>query len=173
MTSLIEKLSRSLVEEDTDANRKRWKQYIIDNNIALLDLMSLLEANRKVGMRFIWMVGDLCESNPSLVFPAITHFYSRRHHVPFANFDRSLAKMFWLVGVPEEIEGEAINDLFKWLMDAKVNVTTKVYALSALYNLSLKYDDLRNELKLVVEDQLGKSSISFEQRAKQILKKLG
>jgi hypothetical protein len=172
MTALLEQLGNSLANDSSDASLKKWVHYIVENNIALTDLISLLHAERKVAMRFTWLVGGLCELKPEVVFPTVSYFYSKRNEIPFPNFDRSLAKMFWLSGVPEEIEGEVIDDLFKWILDAKITVSTKVYTISALYNLSVKHIELKNELKLVIEDQLGKNSIAFEKRAAVILKKL-
>jgi hypothetical protein len=172
LTALAEKLSSSLVENDTELNRKQWASYIIDNNIALMDLVSILDKDRKAAMRFIWLVGGLCELKPEIVFPAIGYFYSRKNNIPFSNFDRSLAKMFWYAGIPEDIEGEVVDDLFRWLMNPAITVSTKNFALSALYHLTTKHVELKNELKIVLEDQLGKNTASFDKRAEKILEKL-
>jgi hypothetical protein len=172
MKSLIEQLSISLATEDNEARRKEWAQFILDNNVKLKDLVTILDAERKAAMRFTWLVGDLCERKPEAVFPAIPHFYAKKDAMPFPNFDRSLAKMFWLCGVPEQIEGEAINDLFKWVLDPKVTVTTKTYAMEALCKLVSKHEGLRNELKLVIEDQLDKNTETFNKRALKMLEKL-
>lgn len=169
---MLKQLGISLIEENTSANRKKWAQYIVKNNVALIDLIPLLDYEKPVAMRFIWLVGDLCETDPQVVVPAITHIYMKRHKIQFPNFDRSLAKIFWLAGVPDKIEGDAINEMFKWMLDAKISVSTKNYSLSALYNLSSKHNDLKRELKIVIEDQLDKNSSSFEKKARKILEKL-
>jgi hypothetical protein len=170
--TFIHQLRTSLVNEDSGLSRRKWAMHIIENKIGLLDLVELLDQEKKIAMRFIWLVGDLCELDPSTVYPAVPYFYSRKNETQIPNFDRSLAKMFLLAGIPPEIEGLVIDDLFKWLLDPKINVSTKSYALSTLFELSKKYGDLKNELKSVIEDQLGKNSISFEKRAESVLEKL-
>ena len=172
MESLIEKLEVSLLADHSDENRKRWADYIIKENIPLLDILELLDAEKRVATRFTWMVGDLCEQKPDVVFPAITYFWSKRNEIEITNYNRSLAKMCWLCGIPEEIEGEAVNELFEWLLDPEVIVSTKNYSLLALGNLTYKYPELKHELRMVIEDQLQKNSIAFEKCAQKVLKKI-
>jgi hypothetical protein len=170
--SLIHQISTSLTVDNTGANHKRWTNYIIENNIKILDLIELIHYPKPVAIRFSWVLGGICEIRPTLVYPAVTYLFTNRNEILIPNFNRSLAKMFWLCGVPKEIEGEVIDELFKWLLDAKANVTTKTYAMFALYKLCFIHNELGNELKISIEDQLEKNSISFQKRAKAILQKL-
>ena len=169
MSSLIEELSVSLIHDDSDENRKKWAKYIIAKNIPLKELIDLLDFEKRVATRFMWLVGDICELKPRVVFPTITYFFSKRKTIHVTNFNRSLAKMFWLAGVPKEIEGQATTEMFNWMMDPNVIVSTKNYSILALSNLATKYSELKNELKLVIEDQLPKSSVSFKKCAKKVL----
>ncbi len=170
--SIIEQLSISLIEDDTSVNRKKWAHYIIFNKINLMDLVDLLYYKKPVNLRFTWLIGDICELNPTAIFPAITYLFTKRNEIRVLNFNRSLAKMFWLAGVPDEIEGEVIDEMFKWLLDLRMDVSIKNYSLLALYNLTSKHIDIKNELITVIEDQLNKNTSSFEKRAKKILDKL-
>ena len=85
---------------------------------------------------------------------------------------RSLAKFFYLAGIPEEIEGEAVSDLFDWLGDPKMNVSTKTFALLALQEPVKKHPGLKAELKAVVEDQVNRTSVSFAKKASKLLREL-
>jgi len=169
---LAEQLAASLLADRTEVNLKRWAQYIIKNKIPLMDVAHVVTGGQTVATPFIWMVGGLCESAPEIVAPAVGYFYSKRHDVRIINFNRSLAKMFWLAGIPKKIQGEAIDEMFKWVLDAKVIVSTKNYALLALDKLSDKHPELKNELKIVIQDQLGKNSVAFEKCAGKIFRKL-
>ncbi len=115
------------------------------------------------------MIGGICEKKPQVVFPCIHYFFSNQHKIQISNFDRSLAKMFWLCGIPAEIVGEVIDTLFKWVLDSKITVTTKRYALFALANYAAVQPGIKNELRMVIEDQSGKHSASFEKFAKKFL----
>ncbi len=169
---LLDELEYSLLMDDSDTNRKKWAEQIVDKKIPLLELTPLLDAGKRAATRFIWMVGDLCELEPAVVFPAITHFWSKRNTVDITNYNRSLAKMFWLCGIPEKIEGEAVNEMFEWLTDPEAIVSTKNYSLLALGNLTGKYPELEQEIRMVIEDQLNKNSVAFEKCAQKVLKQL-
>jgi len=170
--NLLSQLAFSLKEENTDKNRSQWAEYILKNNIPILDLCELIKYDKPVSMRFIWLIGHLCDIKPQVVAPAIPYFFAVKNDVKFSNYDRSLAKMFSLCGIPTEIEAEAVDLLFNWILDPTILVSTKNYSIDALLKFSENYPELKNELKIVIEDQLSKNSVSFEKHAKRILEKL-
>ncbi|MFN5416916.1 MAG: hypothetical protein ACK5B9_07655 [Flavobacteriia bacterium] len=169
---LKSQLTLSLIEDQGSENRKRWVNYLIENQIDLRDFVDLVLSDRKLALRFIWLVGDLCEQNAAYVSPAVPAFYALKDQVKFPNYDRSLAKMFLWCGIPENREGEIIDVLFSWIMDSKVSVATKTNAMLALQKELNKYPELKQELKLVIQDQLDKNSVSFRNCAKKILQDL-
>lgn len=70
------------------------------------------------------------------------------------------------------MEGIVVDELFKWLLDPKMQVAVKVYSMEVICQMCFKYPELKGELIEVIDDQLDKNSIAFRTRAKQILKKL-
>lgn len=169
--SFLQELGISLKEENSTSNRRKWAERIVEKKIAVMSLMNLLQCEAPIPIRFTWLIGDLCEIAPAMVAPAIPHFYAVRNTILFPNFDRSLAKMYWLCGIPLEMEGTIIDELFQWLMDPRISVSTKSYALSALFDFTQQQPDLKSELRLVLEDQLHKNSVSFEKHALKLLKR--
>lgn len=167
--SLKTQLSISLIQDQSAENRKRWATYFIENQIDLKEFVDLVLSERKLALRFIWLVGDLCEINPEYVANVVPNFYELKDKVKFPNFDRSLAKLFLHCGIPEDMEGEIIEELFSWIMDAKVSVATKNNSMLALKKVLVKYPELENEFRLVIEYQLDKNSVSFRICAKKIL----
>ncbi len=170
--NLIDEIKASLKEDRSDPTRKYWANEIISKNISILELKSILKEEHPIGIRFSWVLGDILEQDPSRILPAIPYFFSRRNDFSFPGFDRSLAKMMWKAGIPDEIEGEVVDQLFDWLQDSKIKVAVKVYAISALFDLTLKYPELQEELKLVIEEQMEHCSVAFKTRANRILKKM-
>lgn len=161
--ALIDTLGTSLKAENTSVDRERWARYIIENKISLIELAkALLYAEKVISMRFMWLVGHICDLDPRFIFSSIPYFFSVRKDIKILNYERSLAKLFCLSGIPSEIEGEAINEMLFWLTDAQVNVSTKSYCVKALYQLSEKYPEMKNELKLVARDQLTKNTKAFD-----------
>lgn len=172
---LTDKLKQELIislADSSGAERKNWIEYIINHNILLKDLVEILYRDNKTAMKFSWIVGSLCELDSTRVFPVVNQIFNNRNKIKIPNFDRTIAKIFYLVEIPQEIEGEAVTVMFNWLLNPKIIVSTKNYSLFALYNLSEKYSDLKVELKEVIEDQLDKNSNDFKKRATKILLKL-
>ena len=169
---LYKKIETSLIANDTEINRKYLANKIISEKIDLRRLLYILDSDKSIATHFIWLVGHICELSPETVDPAIKDFFLHRKKTQIKNYDRSLAKMFVYCGVPEEIEGEATTLMFEWILSPDVIVSTKNYSAIALYNLTLKYPDLKSELILTIQDQLDKNSISFKQTAGKVLNNL-
>jgi hypothetical protein len=169
MERLKQQLSVSLREEDTEANRRRWGAYIIENKIELLRIADLIHAEKFIAMRFIWMVGGICETSPATVWPAIPYFFSERERVRIPNYHSSLARMFQMVGIPEEMEGEAADAMLLWLQSREENVTTKTRTLAALHKLGVKYPELNSEVRVILESLLGRHTTTFDRRIRKIL----
>jgi hypothetical protein len=172
---LTDKLKEELIRflaNSSGAERKKWIEYIVNHNILLTDLVDILYRDYKTAMKFSWIVGSLCELDSTKISPIVNQIFTTRHKIKIPNFDRTIAKIFYLVEIPQEIEGDAVNIMFNWLLDPKIIVSTKNYSLFALYDLTKKYPDLKIELREVIEDQLNKNSNDFKKRAIKILQKL-
>lgn len=172
MNSFIDELSQSLRSEGSNANREKWAILILEKKIPLLDLIEIVHAERDVALRFMWLVGHICDKDPSVIYPAVAEFFRKRNDVNILNYNCSVAKMLFKAGVPVEIEAEVIDELFKWMLDPMTNVSNKIFAMRTLQNLSVKYPELKNELKIVIDDQLTKNKSSFDKTAKKVLESL-
>lgn len=169
---LLQNLSHSLSKDRSSENRQMWTTYLIKEQVELIHLTELLDAEHPIGMRFTWLLGHVLEENPKQIAPIVSYCFEHRNQWNFLGIKRTIAKMLWLAGVPEEIEGLVVDELFKWVLDPKIKVAVKVYSIDALCNLALKYPDLKEELLIVIDDQLDKNSVAFRARAKKVLKAL-
>jgi hypothetical protein len=169
---LLQNLTVSLGNDRSSENRQMWTDYLIKEQVELIHLTELLDAEHPVGMRFTWLLGHILEENPGQIAPIVSYCFEHRNQYTFPGIKRTLAKMFWLAGVPEKIEGLVVDELFKWVLDPKIKVAVKVYGIDALCNMVLKYPDLKEELLIVIDDQLDKNSVAFRARAKKVLKVL-
>jgi len=172
MQELIENIKTSLATDCSDPTRKKWAKYIVNNQIPMMSLMELLDAEHPIGMRFTWVFGEIVKLDPDYLFPIVPHCFALRDKIKFPGFKRTVAKMLSLAGVPEEIEGLVVDELFKWVLNPKIKVAVKVFSIDTLSQLCFKYPDLKEELLLVIDDQLDKNTVAFRARTKSVLKKL-
>lgn len=171
-SSILVELQHSLKNESSNAHREKWALIILERQIPMLELIDLVHAERNVALRFMWLSGHICDKDPTVIYPALTTFFNKRKDVQILNYNCSITKMLFKAGVPPEIEAEVIDELFQWMADSNLNVSTKVYAMGTLNKLAIKYPDLKNELASAIHVQMFKSKSSFDKLAIKILKKL-
>jgi hypothetical protein len=172
LTTLIETIRDSLTKDSTDRNRKMWAKHFAEESINLVDLFKLLLDDEKASERCLWLFGDLSEIKPELLHIHLENLFKFYQSTNIRGFDRSLAKWFMNCGIPENIEGEITDQLFKWLTDLDTDVSVKNYSMTALYNLTTSYPDIRNELLTTLKHQMPNQPVSFVKRAQSILKNL-
>jgi len=68
--------------------------------------------------------------------------------------------------------GRLTNQCFNWLVASSTPIAVKVHAMQLLYRVALLEPDFKNELKLIIEEQLPHGSAGFKSRGKKILKLL-
>lgn len=173
MTPFLTQLHSALAQDGSDANLRQWGAHIVQHDLALADLIELIHAEKKVATRFSWMLGGIVERDPQRLRPVMPYLFTQRKAILIHNFERSLAKMFSLAGIPEEIEGEVVEALFQWLMDPKVLLSTRIFAMAALDRCCKQQPELQHELRLVLERIVLENGGSLEKKARAILGRRG
>ena len=172
MKSLMDDIRHSLLQKNTDSNRKYWANYLSEKKISVFKIKTLILEDTKIATPLSWVIGDLSQINPSLITSSIPYFFKHQSTIAIRNYHRCLAKMFNNCGVPKAIEGEAVEAMFLWLNDPTIIVSTKAYSMMALLKMCKIYPELKIELKEVIIDQMDKNSISFKKVGLRVLAEL-
>ena len=85
---------------------------------------------------------------------------------------RAILRTLQDVEIDPQFYSLLIDLCFGYLMSQKEEIAIKVYAMTVLYNISNHLTDLKNELKIVIEDQLQYGSAGLKSRGRRILMKL-
>lgn len=166
-TEFYEELESSLATSSGES-RNVWVKTILENNVKLKDLSGLLLCDKKIATRFLWLLSEVGIANPDKLFaelPYLLDFFEPLN----PEYKKSLASYWLIAGIPPENESRAIDLLFHWLLSNDTNITIKSRAALGLYELTKKYPELLNELKLCLTDQMDKYSKDFQKRAAKIL----
>lgn len=145
---------------------------MIQNPVMITESLPILTLNTKMSMHYTWLIGGILDLQPDLIRDHVPYFYQHLAHANFKNYDRSIAKLFYLAGIPENLKGEAIDQLFSWLNSTEISVSTKHYSALALCKVCLEIPDLKPELILVLSEQQFRNKVSFEKLAAKLLKDL-
>lgn len=156
----------------SDGNRrKNWAQKIIKDDVDIEFLSNLLLEDNKTANRFLWLLSDVGISSPLKLKKNLPFLYEFMK-VNTPDFLSAFASYFLYVGVPEEMEGIAMNLMFQLLNSKEINQTLKARASLVLFELSKKFPEIKNELIISLENQQDKYTNGFSKRVSKIVKNL-
>jgi hypothetical protein len=120
--------------------------------------------------RAAWSVRWAAESRPELIYPYINLLVGQlnRGEVHDAVIRNSL-KILENVIIPEEFHGEVMDACFGFIQDRKSPIAVKAFSLSILFNLSKIYPEIRNELGIIIEENMEFETAAYRSRGAKIL----
>jgi hypothetical protein len=138
------------------------------------ELMNCFLSNEyRLAQRAAWSVSWAAKKNPKLIQPYIKALVDQlpRKDVHDAVI-RNSVRILQQVEIPEFLHGELMNNCFSFIESQSTPVAIKAFSLSALFNLSKSYPEIKNELKLIIEERWNNETAAFKSRGKKILKQL-
>lgn len=138
----------------------------------------LVEAYKKgpfrLTQRAAWPLTICVKKWPYLLDPHFKTLLEFLHdpHVHDA-FIRNTVRLLQFVDVPKRFQGEVADCCFRYIQDRKVAIAIRVFSMTVLNNITRGMPELRNELKLILEDQVLQSSAAFRSRGRKVLKEIG
>lgn len=123
--------------------------------------------------RSAWALSYIGESHPQLLK---THWTDMVNLINNRNTSspilRNLIRLLQFVELPEKHHAPIMDRCFVLLNDPKQDIAVRVFSMTVLYNLSILYPEISNELKLSIEEILPHASAGTLNRAQKILQKL-
>jgi hypothetical protein len=85
---------------------------------------------------------------------------------------RNTVRILQEIPIPARLHGELMNICFQYIESPTEAVAIKAFSLTILNNLIPLYPDIKNELKLIIEERWDHESAAFHSRARKILRKI-
>ncbi len=147
--------------------------YIGDDKDRFKELMGLfLGKDYRITQRAAWPLGICAEEYPGLIKPYLNKLADNlKNEVPDA-VKRNTVRIFQDVEIPEKLMGKIADICFAYLATPSEAIAVRAYAMTVLLTITKKQPELKNELKILLEDQLPYGSAGFLARAKKVLKAL-
>ncbi|MBC8173897.1 MAG: hypothetical protein H7X71_08330, partial [Chitinophagales bacterium] len=76
------------------------------------------------------------------------------------------------IEIPKSLLGMAATICFELLADINEPVAIRCFSMTVLANISEKEPDIKNELRLLIEEQLPFGTAGFKSRARKVLKSI-
>ncbi|WP_236595532.1 hypothetical protein [Imperialibacter sp. 89] len=118
------------------------------------------------------LLGKCCDLHPHLILPYLSKMINLLDKNVHDSLKRNILRTMQFIDVPEEHWDKTVQYCFELLLSKKEPIAVKVFGMTVLANLCQKLPELKNELRIIIEDQMPYGSAGFKSRGSKILKKL-
>ncbi|MBM2840585.1 MAG: hypothetical protein HW412_1113 [Bacteroidetes bacterium] len=83
---------------------------------------------------------------------------------------RNVIRILQFIEIQDRLLGEVATVCFRYLASPNEPIAVKVFSMTVLGTIAQKEPDIKNELRLVTEQQLSTGSMGFCSRAKRVMR---
>ena len=167
-------IKEQLLFEHSKSNAQLISDYIGTNKSRIEELVScFLSKEYRVSQRSAMVITRIGDIDAELLAPHIDQLVNA-----FINpkekdsVVRSIVRFFQFYDLPEEFQGVVLNRCYELLKDSEQAIAIRAFSMGVIYQISKEYEELKTELKLVLEDLYTVGSAGLENRRRNILKLL-
>jgi hypothetical protein len=166
-------LEEALLTEFSKAQMLRLSEWIGEDTQRFQMVVDfMIKGECKLMQRAAWLLSYCFDIHPHLIEPHLKTLTENLQNTAIDAVKRNTLRVLQSVTIPEDLSGILANVCFDYLSSQQEAVAVKVFAMSVLANIAQKEPELKNELKILIEEQMPYSSAGFQSRGKKILKKL-
>ena len=136
----------------------------------LIDL--LLHGKTVETQRAAWIMSHCLDEHPWLIENHVESLILNLQNDVNDVVKRNTVRVLQFVDIPEDLLGIAAEICFSFLSSGKEPVAIKAHSMTILFNIVKKYPELKEELRLTIEEQLPFGSAGIRSRGNKILKAL-
>ncbi|MEO5572254.1 MAG: hypothetical protein ABIT08_10200 [Bacteroidia bacterium] len=166
-------IREEILKEHSKKQTNKIVKFIGNDSKKFKELMHLFFNDEyRVVQRAAWIVNNCAEDYPELIKPYLEKMIDYLQKPVHDAVRRNTVRILQFIDIPKRLNGKAASVCFDLLQSKDEPVGVKVFSMSVLGNLCKTEPGLKNELRLVIEEQLPYSTAGFLSRAKKILKRL-
>ena len=128
--------------------------------------------NLRMNQYAAWPVGIIGVEKPGFIYPYLEDMINRLDMPVHDAFIRNTLRVLQFMDIPDQLEGFVYDKSFNYLNDPERPIAIRVFAMSVLTNIAIKYPDLKDELIKTIEIYYPYGSSGFKSRARREIKRL-
>ena len=164
-------LRDAILKDHSKKHALQLAGYIGDDTSRFDELMQLFLGNNYIiTQRSAWVVGICCDNYPFLILPYLEKVILNLRNDINDAVKRNTVRLLQNIDLPDQLLGITADVCFQLLLARHEPVAIKVFSMTVLLNIVKKVPELKNELKIIIEDQLPHASPGFLSRAGKTLK---
>lgn len=167
-------LVKEILKEHSKVQKDKIVNYVNNDPKRFAKLVAIFLAGPyRVTQRAAWPISYCVENNPALLKPHLKTMLSFLERSNQHNaVKRNILRMFQFISIPESFQGKTVDLCMTFLTDGKQPVAIRVFAMTVLGNIAEKNADLKNEIIMIIEDQLPYGTAGFVSRGRKTLRQL-
>jgi hypothetical protein len=168
-------LKKEILASHSKAQCNKIVKYIGTSKSRFSELVKIyVDGPFRITQRAAWPLTYAAEGNPALVAPHLGLLLKtiRKEDIHDA-VKRNTVRLLQFIEIPKKYHSDVTDICFNFLADKKQAAAVRVFSMSVLLKMSLEYPELKNDLRVLVEDEMPFASAAFRSRGKKVLKQLG
>ncbi len=127
----------------------------------------------RVVQRAAWPLSYCVIEHPQLIKKHFKELVTNLHTPGLSDaVKRNTVRVLQHIDIPERFQGEIMNLCFDYIASPDEAAAVKAFALTILQNLAQYYPEIKDEVKIIIEDRWEVESPAFRSRAKKFLASL-
>jgi hypothetical protein len=149
----------------------RVRDYACSSEEHFSELMTCFTSDDfQLAQRAAWSVRWAAEKRPELVKPYVGLLVKQLKRIDVHDaVIRNSLKVLEDVSIPEEFHGELLDACFSLVSDRKTPIAIKVFSMSLIFKLTSLYPEIKNELRLIIQENMELETAAFRSRGRKIL----
>ncbi|HKG70086.1 MAG TPA: hypothetical protein VKA92_14530 [Segetibacter sp.] len=124
----------------------------------------------RVVQRAAWLLSYCVIEHPQLIQKHFKDLVANLHTPNLSGaVKRNTLRLLQHVSIPERFHGEIMNLCFDYIASPVEAVAVKAFALTILQKIAQFYPEIKDEVKIIIEDRWEVESPAFKSRAKKFL----
>ena len=165
-------LRETILAEHSKANCNKIVTWIGKSQKKFDALFNLfLNSEYRINQRAAWPLSYCVINHPPLISKHFSKLIRNLHKAGIHDsVKRNTVRLLQHIEIPKKFHGEVMDICFHFVSSPDEPVAIKAFSLSILQNLSRLYPEIRNELRLIIEERWEHETAAFRSRAKKFLK---
>lgn len=123
--------------------------------------------------RSAWIISLCADDHPSLIKPWLKQLIAKMIEPDVHNaVPRNILRILQFVDIPRSLQGVVANACFDFLSSKDTPIAIKAFSMTVLANIAEHEPDLKNEIRLIIQQMLPYGSGGIVSRGKKVLKQL-
>lgn len=166
-------LEKALLAEHSRVQAEKIAKYINKDSARFKTLMDVFFSNKYIlTQRAAWVMSICVRKHPGLITPFLKKMIYNLEKPVHDAVKRNTVRILQEIDIPDKLIGKTADSCFALLTKPSEAIAIKAFSMTVLLNITKKEPDLKNELRIIIEDQMPYAKAAFLSRGKKTLKEL-